>query len=67
MNLTPESVLWVIGIGASLATIVFHGAFYLGKLTNDLKRAHERLDEHDELFGVAHLRRRDDRSGWDPR
>lgn len=67
MNLTPESVLWVIGIGASISTIVFWGSFYLGQLVSGLKRAHERLDEHDEIFADAQLRRRGDRPMTHPR
>lgn len=66
MNLTPESILWVIGIGASVSTIVFWGSFWMGQIVGGLKHAHQRLDEHDEVLGKLQSRRRDDNPRWEP-
>ena len=68
MQLDVPTVLWVIGVGATLASLVFHGAFYLGQLRQEVRAAHQlghdahkRLDDHDELLGEMQQRRRTDR------
>jgi hypothetical protein len=64
MNVTPESVLWIIGIGASVGTTLFWGVFNLGKMQSEIVRAHQRLNDHDavhdEVLGELQLRRRSD-------
>jgi hypothetical protein len=61
MQVTPENVVWAIGVGSGIAVSLFHLAFYLGKLTNDVKRAHDRLDGHDDQLGELQHRRVTDR------
>lgn len=63
--LTVSTVLWAIGAGATCATIVFYGSFYLGRLMQKIESAHERLDDHDRILGEMQGRRRDDH-GWQP-
>jgi hypothetical protein len=66
MNVTPESVLWIIGIGASVGTTLFWGVFNLGRMQSEIVRGHKRLDDHDDVFdevlGELQLRRRSDHS-----
>lgn len=41
MTVTAESVLLLLGAGATVATSIFWGAFYMGRI-------HSRLAEHDD-------------------
>lgn len=59
MNLSGDSVLWVIGAGASLAGFVFQFAFYLGKLTQEVKSLREDSDKHEEAINQIQQRRAD--------
>ncbi len=48
MTITAEQILAVCGAGSALATAIFWGAYYLGKVTNRIERLEERVDEHDQ-------------------
>ena len=61
MSLEPANILWVIGLGSSVATFLFWGAFRLGEIKSDIRDAHKRLDDHDEVLGEMQHRRRTDR------
>ena len=56
MNVSGDNVLWVIGAGATCATLVFYGAFYLGQIWNQLKVLRQDVDKHDAE--LADLRQR---------
>ncbi len=57
MNLSPEIILMVIGAGASLATTIFYGAFYLGEYRQQLRGLREDFNKHCQDFNV-HIDRR---------
>ncbi len=48
MTLTYEIVLAMVGAGATVATVTFWAAFYLGRIWSQLQTHDERLDRHDE-------------------
>ena len=57
MNITVQYVTLVISASTSIATVIFLGAFYLGRLHGRLERAEvtlgdhgKRLDKHDDMF-----------------
>lgn len=58
MNVSMENVMWVIGAAVGVATTLFHFAFYLGRLTNEVKDAHKRIDRIDEELGDLQFGRR---------
>lgn len=47
MSINTEQVLMVIGGASTIATSLFWGAIYLGRLTARLERAEDRLARHD--------------------
>ena len=47
MSISPEQILVVVGIASSLATSLFWGAIYLGRLTARLERVEGRVGDHD--------------------
>lgn len=47
MNISTEQVLVVIGCASTIATSLFWGAIYLGRLTARLERVEGRVGDHD--------------------
>jgi hypothetical protein len=47
----PQSILAVIGGATTLATAIFYGAFYLGKIVARLERLEKITAEHEALWG----------------
>jgi hypothetical protein len=64
MQVDAQSILWVIGIGASVGSTLFWGVFHLGRMQSEIVRAHQRLNDHDavhdEVLAELQLRRRSD-------
>lgn len=57
MNLTPQTVLLVIGCSASIATAIFWGAFWLGDYRRQLLSLRQDLDKHMNDYTI-HVDRR---------
>lgn len=47
MSISTEQVLVVIGCASTIATSLFWGAIYLGRLTARLERVEGRIEGHD--------------------
>jgi hypothetical protein len=50
MTITAEQILAVCAAGSTIATAIFWGAYYLGKVTNRIERLEERVDDHDRII-----------------
>ena len=48
MSISTEQVLVVIGCASTIATSLFWGAIYLGRLTARLERVEGRVSDHDD-------------------
>lgn len=57
MNVTSEAILAVIGAGATMATAIFYGAFYLGDYRRRLMSLEDGFQKHVSDFTV-HIDRR---------
>lgn len=57
MQLSPQNIILAITCGASIATAIFYGAFYLGDYRRQLIALREDLDKHCNDFAV-HVDRR---------
>jgi len=48
VSISTEQVLVVIGCASTIATSLFWGAIYLGRLTARLERVEGRVSDHDD-------------------
>jgi hypothetical protein len=66
--MTGDNILWVVGAGATIATLIFQFSFYLGKITQKLDGLTKTVEEHDQEIKSLHNhnRRSSDRPIWNP-
>jgi hypothetical protein len=57
VNLTPQQIILAITCGASIATAIFYGAFYLGEYRQQLRSLRFEFDKHCNDYSV-HVDRR---------